>query len=558
MLFNVTDTFWVGRTLGPDALAAVSLASYTVWIIVSLGELVGVGLTAVAARRHGEGDPQSAARAAGTALVMALVLGVVVAAGGLLSLPAIFRLMHAEGVVAELAREFLVIQLLGAALIYGYFVVTAAFRSAGDTRTPFVLLGASVLLNLVLDPLMILGWGPLPALGVYGAALATVLTRGLGFLVGIVLLYRRGGIRLSLSLPVARSIARIGLPTMLTGVLFSAIYMLLVRVVGRFGTPAIAALGVGHKIEGISYMICVGFGLAAETLVGQNLGAGQNGARAAGGMGHGPDGRRAGQRARRDLPALAGGNRRHLHYRCGGHPGCEPVPARRGRRPARGRVRERPRGRADRRRLHAVHDGGGRRDQRAPHPARRARGRPVRAGRHLVDARAHRHGPRGRHDRALALGRMGEGAGVSALPWSMPLLTLLTDFGSSDSYVAEIKGVLLGRCPAATLVDVSHAVPPGDIRSGAYLLGRAWHRFPPGTVHLAVVDPGVGTARAALALRAHGPLLRGSGQRAVHAGPARCGGRDRHPADAGRSRADLPRPRPLRPRRRRPRPGPPL
>ena len=82
MLFNITDTFWVGRTLGPDALAAVSLASYTVWVIVSIGELVGVGLTAVSARRHGEGDPESAARAAGTALVMALVLGVVIAVGG--------------------------------------------------------------------------------------------------------------------------------------------------------------------------------------------------------------------------------------------------------------------------------------------------------------------------------------------------------------------------------------------------------------------------------------------------------------------------------------------
>jgi S-adenosyl-L-methionine hydrolase (adenosine-forming) len=93
---------------------------------------------------------------------------------------------------------------------------------------------------------------------------------------------------------------------------------------------------------------------------------------------------------------------------------------------------------------------------------------------------------------------------VTALAWRMPIVTLLTDFGSSDSYVAEMKGVLLGRCPAAMLVDVTHSVPPGDIRSGAYLLGRAWHRFPPETVHLAVVDPGVGTARAALALRAHG------------------------------------------------------
>jgi putative MATE family efflux protein len=183
--------------------------------------------------------------------------------------------MRAEGAVALLAREFLVVQLAGAFLIYGYFVVTAAFRSAGDTRTPFVILGASVLLNLLLDPLLILGWGPVPALGVYGAALATVLTRGLGFVVGVEFLRRRGGIHLDVDPAVARTITRIGLPTMLTGVLFSLIYMLLVRIVGRFGTPAIAALGVGHKIEGVSYMICIGFGLAAETLVGQNLGAGQ-------------------------------------------------------------------------------------------------------------------------------------------------------------------------------------------------------------------------------------------------------------------------------------------
>ena len=102
------------------------------------------------------------------------------------------------------------------------------------------------------------------------------------------------------------------------------------------------------------------------------------------------------------------------------------------------------------------------------------------------------------------MGWLGEGPGVSALPYGMPLVTLLTDFGSSDSYVAEIKGVLLGLCPAAVLVDVTHAVPPGDIRAGAYLLGRSWHRFPAGTVHFSVVDPGVGTTRAALALRAHG------------------------------------------------------
>jgi S-adenosylmethionine hydrolase len=81
----------------------------------------------------------------------------------------------------------------------------------------------------------------------------------------------------------------------------------------------------------------------------------------------------------------------------------------------------------------------------------------------------------------------------------MPLITLLTDFGTADAYVAEMKAVLLTAVPEATLVDLTHAVPPGDLRAAAYLVGRTWHRFPPGTVHLAVVDPGVGTARAALA-----------------------------------------------------------
>ncbi len=86
----------------------------------------------------------------------------------------------------------------------------------------------------------------------------------------------------------------------------------------------------------------------------------------------------------------------------------------------------------------------------------------------------------------------------------MPLVTLLTDFGGTDSYVAEMKAVILRTAPGVMLVDITHSVPPGDVRSGAYIIGRTWHLFPAGTVHLAVVDPGVGTDRPALALAAGG------------------------------------------------------
>ncbi len=86
----------------------------------------------------------------------------------------------------------------------------------------------------------------------------------------------------------------------------------------------------------------------------------------------------------------------------------------------------------------------------------------------------------------------------------MPIITLLTDFGTADSYVAEVKAVLLSRAPHVTIVDISHQVSPGDVRAGQYLLSRAWKHFPAGTVHLAVVDPGVGTERRAIAAESDG------------------------------------------------------
>src|SRR3954470_12431385 len=83
----------------------------------------------------------------------------------------------------------------------------------------------------------------------------------------------------------------------------------------------------------------------------------------------------------------------------------------------------------------------------------------------------------------------------------MPIVTLLTDFGLADSYVGQMKGALLSIAPAVTLVDLTHAVPPQDVRAGAFLLWTAVEAFPPGTVHLAVVDPGVGSRRRAVAVR---------------------------------------------------------
>src|SRR5256712_4443096 len=274
--FNLIDAIWVGRLIGPAALAAVSTAGFYVWVLLSLGEMVEVGLIAVAARRHGEGLPDAAARAAAAAVLYALAAGTVVSLLGFVLTDTLFQVMRVPREVATLGRAYLETWLLGGPLVFGFFAIEATFRASGDTRTPFLLLMASVVLSVGLDPLLISGVGPFPTLGVEGAALASVMVRGGGFLIGIAIAWRRGLIRLDApDWRAVPTVFRVGAPLSLAGVLLSVVYMWLTRYTSGFGTAALAALGVGHKVEGLGFIAISGFALSASALVGQNLGAQQ-------------------------------------------------------------------------------------------------------------------------------------------------------------------------------------------------------------------------------------------------------------------------------------------
>ena len=275
-LFASVDAFWVGTRVGSPGLAAVSTAIFWIWGAVSLAEMVSIGLTAVAARRHGERRRGDAAYAAGQAVMLSLALGIGVALLGWLLLDEMFAAMRTPPAVTALGRQYLGAYLVGAPLIFGFFAVDAAFRAAGDARTPFLLLATSVCVTLVLDPVLILGLGPFPALGIAGAGLATAATRGSVFVLGLVILTRRGMVRFARpEWATLGAIARVGAPASATGIAFSLIYVLLTRVTTQFGTPALAALGIGHRVESWLYMIGLGGGAAAAAIVGQNLGAGR-------------------------------------------------------------------------------------------------------------------------------------------------------------------------------------------------------------------------------------------------------------------------------------------
>lgn len=268
--------FWVGRGLGPAALAGVGTASFVVWAILSLAEMPSVGLTAVASRRWGEQNEVEARESGYQAFGLAILAALAVGLGGLLVLGPMYTLMDTPLEVTLQGADYLVVYLVGCPIVFAYFAMDATFRAAGDTRTPLQILLFALAANALLDPLLILGVGPFPRLGTGGAALATVLTRVGSVVIGYRLLRRRNLIRrVRPSMSAMSVIARIGLPVSAGGVVFSLIYILLTRVASQFGTSGLAALGVGHKIESLSFLICIGFGVAAATAVGQNLGAGK-------------------------------------------------------------------------------------------------------------------------------------------------------------------------------------------------------------------------------------------------------------------------------------------
>ncbi len=280
-LYGTADTAWVGR-LGPEAIAAVSTSFFASWTLFAIGDILIAGVTALVSQGVGAGQDREAARAAHTGVVLAVVLGVIVAIGGWFGAPRLFAVILDDPAVVRMGGEYLSLISLLAPALYLSMVAEAVFRSCGDSRTPMLVVLGGTLLNVVLDPFLILGIGPFPRLEVQGAAIATIISEVVVTLTFAVLYAaRRFPLRLRLSEPRtfssrrAAQMFRIGTPHALIGVLFSAVYIFLARITGAFGAPALAALGVVNRLESLNYLTASAVGLGVATLVGQNLGAGQ-------------------------------------------------------------------------------------------------------------------------------------------------------------------------------------------------------------------------------------------------------------------------------------------
>ena len=288
-LVGLADTFLVGHLsdaaaarLGytsATALAGVGLANQIVWLITVFFMAVSVGSTALIARARGGGDEATANRVLQQSLLVGLLMGAVATAIGLLLATPSIALLGADRDVLPRGVTFLRIASLTFAPASLLFIGAAALRGAGDTRTPlYVMLGVNVV-NILISWLLVNGNLGMPVLGVAGSAIGAAVARGGGGLVLIGLLLRgRSGLRLALDLrpdrDMLRRIVRIGAPSGGEQLVFQGALLIFVRFVTSLGTAAYAAHNVVLNIESLSFLPGMGYAIAASTLVGQGLGAG--------------------------------------------------------------------------------------------------------------------------------------------------------------------------------------------------------------------------------------------------------------------------------------------
>ena len=277
-VFAVVDIFFVGR-LGKDAAATVGLTEAFLMIIYSIAIGLSMAATAMVARRVGEKNIEEASRSAMQSVILALVCTAVISVLGLIFAKNILQLLGAPETVLAIGVPYARTMLGGCIVIIMLFLINGIFRGAGDAGIAMRSLWLANICNIILCPVLIFGWGPVPALGLTGAAVATTTGRGIGVCYQVFHLIKGKGlltIKWAHCIPqvqILKSLINVATTSTLQFLIATASWLFLARIIAGFGSNAIAGYTIALRI--ISFFILPAWGLsnAAATLVGQNLGA---------------------------------------------------------------------------------------------------------------------------------------------------------------------------------------------------------------------------------------------------------------------------------------------
>lgn len=279
--FNVVDTFFISL-LGTDPLAAVSFTFPITFTVVSLTIGLGIGTSAVIARKYGRDKPEEAQFDGFAALSVSALLVLMLSAVGYIFMDSIFTLLQAQQRLLPLIREYMTLWFAGSVMLVTPMVGNAVLRASGDTRTPSLIMASGGLANAIFDPILIFGWGPIPAMGIEGAALASVISWFSGVILVFWLLSRKQLIRVRIEttrglfrewLDAARAILKIGLPAAGANILTPLAMSVMTAIIASYGAAAVAAFGVGTRLESLASIIILALSMSLPPLISQNFGA---------------------------------------------------------------------------------------------------------------------------------------------------------------------------------------------------------------------------------------------------------------------------------------------
>ncbi|GAB5550922.1 MAG: MATE family efflux transporter [Saprospiraceae bacterium] len=277
-LFAVVDVYFVSR-VGTDAVATVGLTETVVTIVYALAIGISMGATAMVSRRIGEDDPEAASVAAFQAILLSAVVSIIISIVGILYAEDILRMMGgSESLIASGANYTRI--LLGSNIVITFlFLLNGIFRGAGDAFIAMRALWIANICNIILDPLLILGIGPFPELGLTGAAVATMIGRGVGVSYQLYILLSGASVikmaarHLKVSFKILVRLAKVSLNGAWQFLISSISWIFMMRIIADFGSESVAGYTIAIRLIIFTILPSWGLSNAAATLVGQNLGA---------------------------------------------------------------------------------------------------------------------------------------------------------------------------------------------------------------------------------------------------------------------------------------------
>jgi len=282
LAFNLVDTIYVGM-LGTTELAAMAFTFPVVFFFNSISAGISTGVTSLISRTVGACNHGWVQNITASSLVLGMVIAVAVTAVGLLTMDPLFRMLGAGGDLLGLVKDYMFWWYLGTFFITVAFMGSGVLRGIGDMKRPMYILLAAVSANLVLDPALIFGWGPLPALGLSGAAIATVIARALTLPLTLWILRREEGLFETRIPPLKdllrpwKGILKIGVPASLVNVMAPINTGIITAILAPYGKDVVAGFGAGTRLEGLLLMPPVALSVGLIPFIGQNEGAGMQG-----------------------------------------------------------------------------------------------------------------------------------------------------------------------------------------------------------------------------------------------------------------------------------------